>query len=187
MSSNLADHIYLFGDQVSPIKVANIIFEEVETPRPWTPREDEDLPCVLMTISTDCAVYGRTGDSGNDTRSDLVDGHRSDPASRFIDIKSMLRTVVSDRSIRIDIDSVESDVRKLGPVRVPMEHRSFIRLHNYRRHISCTVLVVSQRPERVIGSLEILFQRLPVTVHKWDPLKAANKQSHCYNTMRSLV
>ena len=187
MSSNMADHIYLFGNQDSPISVANIFFEEVETPRPWTSREGLDLPCVIMTISTDCAVYGRTNDSGQDTRSDLVDEHRSDPSSRFIDIKSMLRTVVSDRSIRIDIDTIESDMRRLGPVRVPMEHRSFIRLHNYRLQVSCTLLVMAKRPETVIRSLDVLFQRLPITVHKWDPHKAANKRSHCYNEMCSFV
>ncbi len=186
MSDNIADHVYLFGNQDPSIRLANVILEEVETPIPWAPRQDVELPCVLMTISTDCAVYGRTGDSGNDTRSDLVE-ENLDPHSRFIDIKSMLRSVVSDRSIRIDLDTAESDMRRLGPVPIPKEHRAFVRLHNYRLQISCTLLVVSKRPETVIRSLDVLFQRLPITVHRWDPLKAANRQSHCYNKMRSFV
>lgn len=178
MNENTADHIYLPDTNDNPLNLRNIIMEEISTPHPWKEKEEEDLPCILATISMDCIVCGRTNDSGCNISESVIG---------VDDLRCVLRTVISDRSIRVNYDDARADFPSLGPIPIPMNHRAFIRLHNYRLNISCSLLVVSKTPSGVIRSLDVLFQRLPITVHKWNPLKAANRKSHCYNTMRSFV
>jgi len=157
---NVADHVYVPLSDQREILLRNIILEEVGAPSPWS-TENREPPCVLMTVSTDCSVFGRTNSSGHDIESNLVREHSPGHIMR------VLRGVVSDQSISINIDGMDSDMADLGHVPIPREDRSFIRIHNYRRNISCTLLVVSRNPRRVIQSLDMMFRTLPVTVHKW--------------------
>ena len=175
MSSNLADHVYLPEKSDNPLNLRNIIMEEISTPSPWKEAdEDEDLPCMLATICIDVAICGRTGDSGCNISESVIGAN---------DLGIVLRTVISDRSIRVNYDDVKSDWASLSPVPIPTDHRSFIRLHNYRLNISCTLLVVAKRPDSVVRSMEVLFQRLPITVSKWNRLKSSSRNSSCYNKM----
>ncbi len=178
MLSNLADHVYAPLNSGSPLTMRNVEVAGVEPPSPWD-TQDRELPSLFMTVATDCVVYGRTSTSGNDVESNVITGECSHT------IRRTLKNVVSDLSVSVDIDGIDSDMGDLGPVRIPREDRSFIRIHNYRRNISCTLLVVSREPHRVIGSLEFIFRALPLTVHKWCKVKGRN--SDVFNTMMKYV
>lgn len=175
---NLADHVYSPLTAQSELLLRNISLEEIGASSPWN-TENKTLPSVFMTVSTDCSVFGMTNSSGHDIQSNLATKHSPGHILR------MLRGVVSDSSISINIDGMDSDMADLGHVRVPREDRSFIRVHNYRRNISCTLLVVSRDPHRVIGSLDLLFRQLPITVHQWCRMKS--KKSGVFNTMLEYV
>lgn len=178
MNENTADHTYVMESRDNHLNLRNIIMEEISTPHPWKEKEEEDLPCMLATISMDCIVCGRTNDSGCNISESVIG---------VDDLRCVLRTVISDRSIRVNYDDARADFPSLGPIPIPMDHRAFIRLHNYRLNISCSLLVVSKRPDSVVRSMEILFQRLPITVSKWNSLKSSSRHSSCYNKMKHYV